>query len=69
MSHRDLYRLSVTDPDQFLGSAAVDRLRWVEPFHQVRDCDLRSGRISWFLGGKLNVSESCCTQHAVSPTP
>lgn len=56
LSHRDLYRLSVTDPDRFWGSAAADRLRWVKPFHRVRDCELSSGKFSWFLGGKLNVS-------------
>ncbi|KAG7215250.1 hypothetical protein INR49_022660 [Caranx melampygus] len=56
LSHRDLYRLSVTDPDRFWGSAAVDRLRWVKPFKRVQDCDLSSGRIRWFLGGKINVS-------------
>lgn len=55
LSHRDLYRLSVTDPDQFWGSAA-DRLCWMKPFDQVRDCDLHTGKISWFVGGKLNVS-------------
>ncbi|XP_030297762.1 acetyl-coenzyme A synthetase 2-like, mitochondrial [Sparus aurata] len=62
LSHRDLYRLSVTDPDRFWGSAA-DRLRWVEPFKRVRDCDLSSGKISWFLGGKLNVSVNCLDVH------
>ncbi|TDH01674.1 hypothetical protein EPR50_G00182660 [Perca flavescens] len=63
MSHRDLYRLSITDPDRFWGSAATDRLRWVEPFHRVRDCDLRTGKIGWFLGGKLNVSVNCLDIH------
>lgn len=55
-SPRDLYRLSVTEPDRFWGAAATDRLRWMEPFHRVQDCELRSGKINWFLGGKLNVS-------------
>ena len=63
LSHRDLYRLSVTNPDQFWGSAAADRLRWVEPFKRVRDCDLSSGKISWFLGGKLNVSGEMMRSH------
>lgn len=63
LSYRDLYRLSVTDPDQFWGSAAADRLRWVEPFRQVRDCDLNTGKINWFLGGKLNVSVNCLDVH------
>lgn len=56
LPHQDLYRLSVTDPDRFWGAIAADRLRWVEPFHLVRDCEMSSGKISWFLGGKLNVS-------------
>ncbi|KAG7233261.1 hypothetical protein INR49_007340 [Caranx melampygus] len=63
LSHRDLYRLSVTDPDRFWGSAAVDRLRWVKPFKRVQDCDLSSGRIRWFLGGKINVSVNCLDIH------
>lgn len=56
LSHGDLYRLSVTEPDRFWGAAAIDKLRWMEPFHRVRDCDLSSGKIKWFVGGKLNVS-------------
>ncbi|XP_034041374.1 acetyl-coenzyme A synthetase 2-like, mitochondrial [Thalassophryne amazonica] len=63
LSYPDLYRLSVTNPDQFWGSVAADRLRWVEPFRQVRDCELSSGRIRWFLGGKLNVSVNCLDVH------
>uniref|UniRef100_A0A665X4Q5 Acetyl-coenzyme A synthetase n=1 Tax=Echeneis naucrates TaxID=173247 RepID=A0A665X4Q5_ECHNA len=64
LPHRDLYRLSVTDPDRFWGSAAVDRLRWMRPFHQVRDCDFSSGKINWFVGGKINVSVNCLDVHA-----
>lgn len=56
MSHRDLYRLSVTDSDRFWGAAAADRLRWMKPFERVQDCDLSRGRISWFPGGQINVS-------------
>ncbi|XP_068590571.1 acetyl-coenzyme A synthetase 2-like, mitochondrial [Cebidichthys violaceus] len=63
LSHRDLYRISITDPDQFWGSAAADRLRWVKPFDRVRDCDLSSGKICWFLGGKINVSVNCLDVH------
>lgn len=56
LPHRDLYRLSVTDPDRFWGAAAADRLHWMKPFEQVQDCDLSRGRISWFPGGQINVS-------------
>uniref|UniRef100_A0A674NRY1 Acetyl-coenzyme A synthetase n=1 Tax=Takifugu rubripes TaxID=31033 RepID=A0A674NRY1_TAKRU len=63
LSHGDLYRLSVTEPDRFWGAAATDKLRWMEPFHRVRDCELSSGKISWFQGGKLNVSVNCLDVH------
>ncbi|KAM4599467.1 acetyl-coenzyme A synthetase 2-like, mitochondrial [Fundulus diaphanus] len=63
MPRQDLYRLSVTDPDRFWASAAADRLRWIEPFQRVQDCDLDRGRIRWFLGGKLNVSVNCLDVH------
>uniref|UniRef100_H3D771 Acetyl-coenzyme A synthetase n=1 Tax=Tetraodon nigroviridis TaxID=99883 RepID=H3D771_TETNG len=52
------------EPDRFWGAAAADRLRWVEPFQRVRDCELSRGRIHWFLGGKLNVSVNCLDVHA-----
>ncbi|KAK5623108.1 Acetyl-coenzyme A synthetase 2-like, mitochondrial [Crenichthys baileyi] len=63
LPHRDLYRLSVTDADRFWGSAATDRLKWIEPFQRVQDCDLSRGQIRWFLGGKLNVSVNCLDVH------
>ncbi|KAM4591778.1 acetyl-coenzyme A synthetase 2-like, mitochondrial [Odontesthes bonariensis] len=63
LPYRDLYRLSVTDPDRFWGAAAAERLRWMEPFQQVRDCELSRGEISWFRGGKLNVSVNCLDVH------
>ena len=35
---------------------AKRRLRWMEEFDTVMDCDMNKGKINWFLGGKLNVS-------------
>ncbi|MEQ2230336.1 hypothetical protein ILYODFUR_028218 [Ilyodon furcidens] len=63
LPHRDLYRLSVRDADRFWGSAATDRLKWIEPFQRVQDCDLSRGQIRWFLGGKLNVSGEFLVNH------
>ncbi|XP_040929888.1 acetyl-coenzyme A synthetase 2-like, mitochondrial isoform X2 [Betta splendens] len=63
LPHQDLYELSMRDPDRFWGSAAADRLRWVKLFERVRDCELSSGTIRWFLGGKLNVSVNCLDVH------
>uniref|UniRef100_A0A8C1Z986 Propionate--CoA ligase n=1 Tax=Cyprinus carpio TaxID=7962 RepID=A0A8C1Z986_CYPCA len=62
-TYSDLYELSVKDPDTFWGSIAKERLAWTKPFDQVTDCDLSSGKINWFLGGQLNVSENCLDVH------
>lgn len=54
--HQDLYKVSVEQSDIFWGALGRSRLTWITPFHSVQDCDLSQGRISWFLGGQLNVT-------------
>lgn len=54
--HQGLYEVSVEQGDAFWGALGRSRLTWITPFHSVQDCDLRQGRVSWFLGGQLNVS-------------
>lgn len=54
--HQDLYKASVEQSDIFWGALGRNRLTWITPFHSVQDCDLCQGRISWFLGGQLNVT-------------
>ncbi|XP_004874833.1 acetyl-coenzyme A synthetase 2-like, mitochondrial isoform X2 [Heterocephalus glaber] len=51
------------EPATFWGSLARDSLVWDTPYHTVCDCDFGSGRIGWFLGGRLNVSVNCLDQH------
>ncbi|XP_072546100.1 acetyl-coenzyme A synthetase 2-like, mitochondrial [Salminus brasiliensis] len=63
-SYKELYELSVKEPETFWGSVARERLAWSTAFQQVSDCDLATGRVSWFLGGKLNVSVNCLDVHA-----
>jgi len=55
-NHDALYAESINNPEQFWGTLAKKRLRWIKDFDTVMDCDLKVGKISWFLGGKLNVS-------------
>uniref|UniRef100_A0A8C7LKS3 Propionate--CoA ligase n=1 Tax=Oncorhynchus mykiss TaxID=8022 RepID=A0A8C7LKS3_ONCMY len=62
-SYNELYELSVKDPETFWGSIAKERLTWNKPFDQVRDCEITSGKINWFLGGQLNVSVNCLDVH------
>ncbi|KAI4875905.1 hypothetical protein NFI96_021479 [Prochilodus magdalenae] len=62
-SYPELYELSVREPETFWGAVARDRLTWSRDFQQVSDCDLRTGKVSWFGGGQLNVSVNCLDVH------
>ena len=55
-NHDALYEESLNNPERFWGDLAKHRLRWSKEFDTVMDCDMHKGKISWFLGGKLNVS-------------
>ncbi|GAU93058.1 hypothetical protein RvY_05049 [Ramazzottius varieornatus] len=61
-TYKDVYRFSLEHNDLFWESCAK-MLNWKEPFHTVQDCDLKKGKVGWFLGGKLNVSENCLDRH------
>ncbi|OWK03221.1 hypothetical protein Celaphus_00007610 [Cervus elaphus hippelaphus] len=62
-SYQERIALAAREPAAFWGPLARDALVWDTPYHTVSDCDFRSGRISWFLGGQLNVSVNCLDQH------
>lgn len=57
-----LYRKSVEDQEAFWKEQA-QRLEWFHPFHNVVDYDFHRAHISWFNGGKLNVSYNCLDRH------
>lgn len=57
-----LYAASVSDPQAFWAEQA-QRLDWFHPFSSVLDYDFFSAHISWFNGGKLNVSHNCIDRH------
>ena len=54
--HNDLYKFSIDYPEKFWSKLGVNRLEWYKEFDQVTDCDLKQGKIKWFIGGKLNVA-------------
>ncbi|MFT7805940.1 acetyl-coenzyme A synthetase 2-like, mitochondrial [Arapaima gigas] len=62
-SYRELRELSVREPERFWGYFAKERLLWNKPFEQISDCDMKQGKIRWFLGGQLNVSANCLDVH------
>ena len=57
-NHGAIYEESLNNPEAFWGDLARNRLRWFKEFDQVMDCDMKEGRLSWFNGGKINVSGS-----------
>ncbi|XP_032087243.1 acetyl-coenzyme A synthetase 2-like, mitochondrial isoform X1 [Thamnophis elegans] len=62
-NHQELYQLSVEQADIFWGALARSRLMWSNPFHSVSDCNFQQGKVSWFLGGQLNVAVNCLDRH------
>lgn len=58
-SYPALSAQAAQEPASFWGPLARDTLVWDTPYHTVWDCDFRTGKIGWFLGGQLNVSGEC----------
>ena len=63
-NYDDLYKFSIENSDKFWCTLAKSRLEWIKSFHTISDCDMHEGKISWFLGGKINVSVNCVDRHA-----
>lgn len=55
-NHATVYNESLNNPEAFWGHLARTRLTWIKEFDTVMDCDMKSGRLNWFCGGKLNVT-------------
>jgi acetyl-CoA synthetase len=62
-TYRSLYERSIEQPEAFWAEQAELFLSWRRTWERVKDCDFASGRIRWFQGGKLNVSENCLDRH------
>lgn len=58
-----LYQQSIDHPDVFWAEQADKFLDWQQPWNKVVDYDNPKGKISWFQGGKLNVSVNCLDRH------
>jgi acetyl-CoA synthetase len=63
--YRALYDRSINDREAFWREMA-QTIDWIAPFDRVVDEDLRSGRVAWFLNGKLNVSVNCLDRHVAA---
>ena len=61
--YMELYKKSITSPDDFWKEQAEKYLTWIQPFTSVSSGSFEAGNISWFKNGKLNVSVQCIDRH------
>lgn len=61
-TYQSMWQRSIDDPAGFWGEIA-EEFEWYQKWDNVTDCDLASGHIRWFEGGKLNVSVNCLDRH------
>ncbi len=64
--YRELYTESITGPETFWSEFASSEFTWHKTWDSVCDFDLLEPRISWFAGGKLNITENCLDRHIES---
>jgi acetyl-CoA synthetase len=62
-TYSEMYRRSVEDRDAFWREMAERFLTFSKPFDRVVEEDLYTGKIAWFIGGKLNASVQCLDRH------
>lgn len=61
--YQAMYQHSITEPENFWAQQAQEFLLWSKPWDKVLEYDYPKGQISWFQGGKLNVSVNCLDRH------
>ncbi|MEC4675786.1 MAG: acetate--CoA ligase [Nitrospirota bacterium] len=61
--YADLYRQSIEDPDTFWSKMAREELTWFREWEGTAQYKFTDSGVSWFKGGKLNVSYNCIDRH------
>ncbi|MCF6252836.1 MAG: acetate--CoA ligase [Methylococcaceae bacterium] len=62
-TYQALYQQSINNPQKFWSEQATKFLDWYKPWDTTLEFDYPKGEISWFKGGKLNVSVNCLDRH------
>lgn len=60
--YQEFKELANKDSDNFWSQIAGN-YHWFENFNKVSNCDLKDAKISWFEGGKTNISYNCLDRH------
>lgn len=62
-SYKALYRQSIDNPELFWGEQSGQFLTWQQPWKKLNSINFSKAKVSWFIGGKLNVSVNCVDRH------
>ncbi|MFA6001347.1 MAG: acetate--CoA ligase [Thermoleophilia bacterium] len=61
--YEEIYKRSIDDPEAFWAEMAEEHLVWQRKWDKVLEYDFHKPEVSWFIGGKLNVSYNCLDRH------
>ena len=60
--YEDQYKKSIENPSLFWEEIA-QTFKWKKKWNRVLDWDFNKPEVSWFEGGKLNITENCLDRH------
>ena len=63
LPHYFKYQKHATKHPKKFWKKIAKQFRWIEKFDNVLDYDLEKAEVSWFEGGKLNITENCIDRH------
>lgn len=61
--YQKLYRQSIEEPQEFWAQQAEQWVSWEKKWDEVFSYDLKTAKIEWFQGAKLNVCYNCIDRH------
>lgn len=61
--YHQVYKESIEHPEKFWSDIAM-HFRWKKHFDQVTTWNFKDPKVSWFQGGKLNITENCIDRWA-----
>lgn len=60
---KELYELSLNDPERFWNNQAGQYLEWQHPYETISGGGFEEGDYNWFEGGKINACYNCIDKH------
>jgi acetyl-CoA synthetase len=61
--YKDMYRQSIEEPDIFWTEQSDLFLSWEKAWDTLTVSDFKTAKVSWFIGGKLNIAVNCIDRH------